>query len=344
MASRLSRMVAEGVTIFFAAAFVVSAAGCVPEAVVRKEAKDFRDASRHELLLIIQENMSRLKTLQAKTDVHFIKQDVLVPAGVGAAARQKMGKSYRKDFLRTNVDGLLFLERALREPGVVGTGKYAIRNVYFHGSVMGGKGFQLLGVGEKFWITLPNPREDEPGEPKARVITGKVKADRLRSDKLISARPQDIPDLLLFDEVDAFLSGAPDLLCYRETWDEYYVLTFLRLDWREHVSSRIWIERKDLRVVIHQLFDSDGAILAEARFGQYLPHKLRGGDQTVDIPIWIWVLWPRDYTVLEMELSGVRINEEIPEGRWRQRKKPGYEVVPVERLIEGRSRGSLRLE
>jgi len=344
MASRLSRIAAEAAWVFLAGAFVASACGCAPEAVVRREAKDFREASRHELLLIVQENMSRLRTLQAKTAVRFIKQDVLVPAGVAAAARQKLGKSYRKDFLRTTVDGLLFLERALRAPGGAGAGEYAIRNVYFHGSVMGGKGFQLLGVGEKFWITLPNPRAEEPGEPKARVITGRVRADRFRSEKLISARPQDILDLLLFDEVNSFLSGAPDLLCYRETWDDYYVLTFLRLDWREHISSRIWIERRDLRVVIHQVFDSDGAILAEARFGEYLPHKLRGSDQTVDIPTLIWLLWPRDYTVLEMELSGIRINEEIPESRWRHRRKPGYEEVPVERLMEGRSRESLRLE
>jgi len=314
-------------------------AGCVPKATINRPEKNFRVATREELLLIVEENMRRLETLQAKGDIKFIRQDVLVPV---------MGSS-KKTYLRAEVTGLLFLYRALT-PG------QDTRNVFFHGAVMQGKGFSLLGIGDKFWISLPNPRADDPDEPPGHVITGdvykkqggrggqEIRLDPTRRQRprgLISARPQDFLDLLLFDEVFALIDGKSNMLCYRETWDDHYVLTFLRPDWQEHIVSRIWIERKDLRVTIHQIFDANGEILAEARFRDYGRYKIGRSNLTVEVPHQVCLLWPRDYTVMEIELSAVRVNKSIPEKRWQPQIDRGYRVVPEERLARERVGGLL---
>lgn len=323
-----------------AAALLCGGAGCATKAVIVRPEKELREASREDLLLIVEENMRRLETLQARADVRLVKQDVLVPV---------MGSSERKAFLRVQVDGLLFLQRSL-------SGGDDTRNVYFHGAVMGGKGFGLLGVGDKFWVSMANPGAGEPGEPNGYVITGDVYVKRSGGDGrgrvvdgtrrtrppgLISARPQDLLDLLLFDEVFELLAGSEGMMCYRETWDDYYVLTFLRSDWREHIVSRIWIERKELRVAIHQIFDGNGEVLAEARFGQYQRHKVRGGELTVEVPRVVWLLWPRDYTVMEVNLLSLQVNEAIPERRWSPRPKAGYREVSEDSLTRERLRGSL---
>ena len=287
-----------------------------------RDKEERREASQRQLLMILRENMSSLATLKARARIEVVKQDVLVPAGLTAEVRRSLGKRYRKAFLRTEVNGILLLSRLPEEA----------RKVCFAGSVMGAQAsFRLLGVGDHFRITMPNVDRDadEPGVAKGRILVGSVAREDLRPKDKFSVRPQDISDLLLQDEALPILRGDPDVLCYRETWKDFYVLTFLRLDWPDHIFSRIWIERKELHVTIHQIFDRSGEIVAEARFAAYKTYRSRKGGFEVDIPQEIVFIWPRDHLLMEVELSGVKVNERIEDRHWMAKSRPGYQVVPL---------------
>ena len=85
------------------------------------------------------------------------------------------------------------------------------------------------------------------------------------------------------DEVYAARDGR--LICYMETWPDYYVLNFLEKEWREHITSKIWIERGNLTVALHQLFDASGRIVAEARFRKFAKFAGSRSDLKIQMPI-----------------------------------------------------------
>jgi len=292
------------------------------------------ERSRFELLNMIRQNMDRLGSLKARARIRVIQQGVLVAASTLDEARRRAGKPYRKTFLRFDVNGSLALARWPNAP----------RRVRFDGTVVGsGAGFTMLGVGDRFWISLPNPEHaDDPDAPRGYTYYGDISRETVRPRGRMSIRPQDVADLLLHDEVYAALQeGPPDAeggtamggtLCFREVWEDRYVLNFLRPDRPEAIVSRIWIERKKFRVTTHQLFDGTGEILAEARFGKY--RVLRGprSQLDVEVPTVILFLWPRDEVVMEVRLSGISVNEPIPEKAWEFKQRRGYEMRPIERL------------
>ena len=290
-----------------------------------------RSASRGELLLMIQENMSRLATLKAKAAVNVIRQDVLVAASMGDERRRQQGKSYRKTFFSTEVNGFILLSRLKDEP----------RRVRFSGTVTGpNTSFSLLGVGDKFWITMPNVERDpdDNSAPRMRMLVGTFSREDERPKDKFSVRPQDILSLLLHDEVYPVLRGDPDVLCYRETWQDFYVLTFLRIDWPDHILSRIWIERKDLHVAIHQIFDRTGGLVAEARFRNYRTFRRGYGDTPegsataapIEVPIEMIFIWPRDHLVMEVRLAGAKINEQVQDRHWKPRIPKDCEIVRLQ--------------
>ena len=295
---------------------VFSGAEQIPSAPAR------RDVSRKELLQIVQDNMNRLATLTARADIQVIKQDILVPAGRIADIRRRAGKDYEKTYLRTEVNGGLLLSRPPHGP----------RKVRFSGVISGANaGFTLLGVGDEFWISMPNLERDRdnPDASRGVIYNGKTTPDEMRPRDKLSVRPQDVCDLLLQDEVYDIIQGKPETLCYCETWPDFYVLNFLRLDWPEHVFAKIWVERKNLRVAIHQIYDRSGVIVAEGRFRNYVASKSHQGAIVVDVPTEIMFIWPRDHLVMEAQLSGIKVNMGIADRNWEPRIGRGYEVVPL---------------
>lgn len=275
-------------------------------------------ASRAQLIAMLQENMNRLATLTAKADVQIINQNVLVPATTADALRRKVGrKRYRKAFERARVDGLLLLSR---EPK-------GDRYVRFSGQLpVGSATFSLLARNDKFWIALPNPDREAARTDGRRgtVYIGTAPRDGIRPPKTFSYRPQDIGNLFLYDEV-----FAPELIAYLETWKDYYILNFLRQDWREHIYSKIWINRETGRVAIHQLFGPSGEIVAEGRFGAYRPCPSQAGKTEVDIPREVVFLWPRDNLVMKVDIEHVKVNEAISPRRFEPVIPPGYKPVEL---------------
>jgi len=273
-------------------------------------------ATRGKLLTDLADNMRTLRTLKAKASVLAIRQDIV-------RSVQKGGKPYRKEFGRVELNGRLLLQ--WKPP--------ASRQICFSGdAIVASADFRLLGKNDDFWLTLPNENRDrDKDEPPGFVYKGQADRKIVRPSEFWSVRPQDIWDLFLHHEV-----FDPNLICYMETWDEYYVLVFIRQDWPQHICSKIWIGREDLEVEIHQIFDGAGELVAEGRFGQYKPFLSKADGRTVSLPTRISLLWPRDYLVMRIEVVGGRVNETIDEKGFQEYIPPGYEVVPVDDIIAPR--------
>ena len=299
---------------------VLSLAGCLgPRGIPRtlQTAEPRRVATRAELVATLKANMAQLTTLKARARMMVIRQDILLPAGRRDELRMIRGKPYQKKFFRTEASGLLLLAH---DP-------LGDRAVSFWGEVSGASGsFRLLGRNESFWLTLPNFERSKEDKEEATgfVYVGKAPREQKRPKDFWSLRPQDVCDLFLQDEV-----FIPDVIYYMETWPDHYVLTLLRQDWPQHIYSRVWIERRTLRIETHQIFDAMGEILAEARFGRYRPFPLGKSTVKAEVPTLVVLLWPRDKLVMEVALDGIALNEDIPEKKFEPYLPPGYQYKEI---------------
>jgi len=294
--------------------------GCAPfRGVVPVEptGKPKREATRLQLLDILRENMARFYSLKARASVTVTRQDILVPATLMDEVRRRRGKPYRKRFATGELNGVLLLER---DP-------QGNRKVRFSGQVTGaGTRFMLLGKDDNFWIIMPSVQAEEgPDAPRGRVFVGKAEQEKIRPEGMFSIRPQDICDLFLYDE--AFDALEERTICFMERWDEFYVLNFLRPDWRpEHLFSKIWFDRDDLTVAIHQLFDGSGALVAEGRFGRYRRFSAKKSKVEAEIPTRAELIWPRDSLVIDVKLDNIAVNEEIDPKYFEPKIPKGYKV------------------
>lgn len=301
------------------------AGGCrsKPQAFTVRERPEVMDASRTELLTILQDNALQLHSLRAKTQVHLTKQDVLLPAILS-------GKKLRgKMFAQGQINGGLLLARQ-PEGG---------RDMRFSGEIVGpSANFMLLGRNDAFWVIMPNmDRSMAGGKSPSRgsIFIGMAERQAVRPPELFSMRPQDLWDLFLPEECVLALRGG--LVSFMETWPQYYVITFLEpQNWPNMIFSKIWIDRRDLTMSIHQIYDGAGEIIAEARFDEWRKVEVKGQPTgpkppPVTLPQFVTLIWPRDDLVMQVELSNIQANVEIAP-KWfeiDQIDTKGYEVRTI---------------
>lgn len=298
--------------------------------------KPRRVATRDELLTILAQDMSRLESLQARATVTIIDQNVVAPVWQDRNKYER-GEPYRKRFRTSEVTARLYMYR----PYTPDSPEKPIRRVRFTGEIIGvNRSFLLLGKDDDFLIVMPNlgVSKGDPDAPRGFVYVGKAEREARRPKDFISMRPQDLSDLLLVDEVFPALRG--EYVCFMETWEDFYILNFLRQEWRpEPLYSRVWIERERLMVAIHQLFDGSGELIAEARFGSYKTKSAEGIKVEAQIPTEVIFLWPRDKLVIRAKLSDLAVNGPIDEKYWKRPHTPDYEVRDLERLKKLRRQG-----
>jgi hypothetical protein len=284
----------------------------------------YPEKTRGELLEVIHATFAQIANIKARARVQVAKKDQLIPASVLDAERMKRGEQYKKTFFSVDVNGYFIIDQ---------NADGSNHNVKFGGTVVGQPAtFLLLGAGDRYWVRMPNAGRDpdDRNAPRNFVMKGALTRSGMRPKDNISLRPQDIPDLLFCSEAGDVMAGKPGLICYLETWPESYILTFIHKDRPESIYSRIWVRRKSLQVSVHQIFDPNGEIVAEARFGKYEPTQNPSGDRLVELPREVVFLWPRDYLVLACKMDMVKVNSRIAPGTWKFRSRPGDKEVALE--------------
>jgi len=315
--------------ILLVSASALGMTGCKTITAERVETKtvERREANRDQLLAILDEQ-SKLLSLAATTQVRILQEGAVVPATVMDALRKERSKPYQKKFAEAEVNGSFFLSRDAEGHQMVS----------MSGEVQGVNdvGFTLLGRDRSFWMLIPTSQEERDkaisqgqAAPRGKVLYGTFDSAALRPRDRYSIRPQDFANLLLLAEAKPALNGQD--ICYVEKWQDYYVISFLRPDWPNHIYSKIWVERQTLTVAIHQLFDSSGELVAEARFQDYARYPAaKGGKVKLDVPTRVEFLWPRDRILMRASFGEIKLNGDIPAKVFDEKRFEGYPTELIE--------------
>lgn len=191
--------------------------------------------------------------------------------------------------------------------------------------VVGTTVFDMTSDGETFRVWVPS---------KNKFLVGQVAAERASSKPIENLRPHHLLDALLWPEI-----RKEEVVLFEEFNDEtarFYILTVLRGGYRTEILRKIWFDRADLQVSRLQSFGPKGALLSDIRLSDWQP---LAGDQersagsnassVMAFPHAIRIDRPHDDYRLDLQITKVILNAEIPAERFRLDQPSASELVRV---------------
>src|SRR5882757_7176804 len=192
--------------------------------------------------------------------------------------------------------------------------------------VIGTTVFDMTSDGDTFRVSIP---------PKNKFLVGPVAVERASSKPIENLRPQHLLDALLWPEV-----RKEEAVLFEEFNDEndrYYVLTVLRGGYQTEILRKIWFDRSDLQVARMQIFGPKGLLLSDIRLAAWQPPDGAAGQSApaapangvASFPRAIRIERPHDDYKLDLQVTKVILNEEIPVERFKLEQPSGAELVRV---------------
>lgn len=190
--------------------------------------------------------------------------------------------------------------------------------------VIGKTIFDMTSDGQTFQVSIP---------PKNKFLVGHVTAERTSSKPIENLRPQHLLDALLWPEVRKEESVLEEE--FNDENGRYYVLTVLRGGYQTAILRKIWFDRADLQVARMQSYGPKGILVSDARFADWQPLI---GDQeqlsatvagVISFPREIRIERPHDDYRLELAITKLALNAEIPADRFELQQPAGSELVNV---------------
>jgi outer membrane lipoprotein-sorting protein len=186
--------------------------------------------------------------------------------------------------------------------------------------------FDMASDGETFRVLIPS---------KNKFLVGQVAIERNSSKPIENLRPQHLLDALLWPEI-----RKEEAVLLKEFNDEsarYYVLTVLRGGYQTEVLREIWFDRGDLRIARLQTFGPRGVLLSDVRLSDWQAVESNAGQGTATTQVDAALLFPRairidrphdDYR-LDLQVTKISLNDEIPAERFKLEQPAGTELVHV---------------
>src|SRR5712692_703421 len=190
--------------------------------------------------------------------------------------------------------------------------------------VIGTTVFDMASDGEIFRVSIPS---------KNKFLVGPVAQERASSKPIENLRPQHLLDALLWPEVRREESVLEEE--FNDENGRYYVLTVLRGGYQTEILRKIWFDRADLQVARMQSYGPKGILVSDARFADWQPLV---GDQeklsatpaaATSFPREIHIERPHDDYRLELAITKLTLNAEIPADRFELQQPAGSELVNV---------------
>ncbi len=184
--------------------------------------------------------------------------------------------------------------------------------------------FDMASDGETFRVSIPS---------KNKFLVGPVAVERSSSKPIENLRPQHLLDALLWPEIRK--EEAVTLKEFNDEKGRYYVLTVLRGGYQVEVLREIWFDRANLQVVRMETFGPKGSLVSDVSFADWQPLESVAGQNTAmtagaaSFPRAIRIERPHDDYKLEMQVTKVTVNEEIPAERFKLAQPAGAELVHV---------------
>jgi hypothetical protein len=191
--------------------------------------------------------------------------------------------------------------------------------------VIGTTIFDMASDGEMFRVSIPS---------KNKFLVGRVAAERASNKPIENLRPQHLLEALLWPEI-----RKEETVLFEEFNDQtarYYVLTVLRGGRQTEILRKIWFDRADLQVSRLQSYAPRGALLSDVRVSDWQSlladqeHPAGAAANGVSsFPRAIRIDRPHDDYQLDLQISKVILNEEIPRERFKLDQPTGSELVRV---------------
>ncbi|HET8925927.1 MAG TPA: hypothetical protein VFN26_23280 [Candidatus Acidoferrum sp.] len=192
--------------------------------------------------------------------------------------------------------------------------------------VIGKTVFDMASDGEAFWVSIPS---------KNKFLEGSVAQERTSNKPIENLRPQHLIDALLWPEI-----RKEEAVLFEEFNDEnvrYYVLTVLRGGYRTEIYRKIWFDRADLQVARLQAFGPKGLLLSDIHVADFQPVDKAPAPNSagtiaegaVAFPRTIRIERPHDDYTLDLQVTKITLNEEIPAERFKLEQPAGTELVHV---------------
>src|SRR5579863_2177033 len=190
--------------------------------------------------------------------------------------------------------------------------------------VIGTTVFDMTSDGQTFQVSIPS---------KNKFLVGQVATERTSSKPIENLRPQHLLDALLWPEVRKEESVLEEE--FNDDYGRYYVLTVLRGGYQTAILRKIWFDRADLQVARLQNYGPRGILVSDARFADWQPligdqeQIPAASDAITSFPREIRIDRPHDDYRLELAITKLAVNAEIPADRFELHQPAGSELVNV---------------
>ena len=266
-----------------------------------------KQATEAELVNRINSGAARIKTLNATVDIY---------ASVGGWTRGKITQ-YQ------SVSGYILVRKPqmLRMIGLLPI----VRN----------RAFDLVSDGQTFELSIP---------PKNRFVVGRNDIITHNTNQpLENLRPQHILDALLLREIDpsdeiAVLENGYETVTNPKTRKEVqqpdYVITVIhRGDSGWYLSRKIVFSRTDLEPHQQIIYDRNGYIASEVRYGKFAEHD--GIDFPNEIDIWR----PQEEYAINLTVQKLALNQPLTDEQFVLQQPAGAQVVRLDSPNSSRNSG-----
>src|SRR5712664_4468944 len=194
--------------------------------------------------------------------------------------------------------------------------------------VVGTTIFDMASDAEVFRVSIPS---------KNKFLVGSVTVERISEKPIENLRPQHLVDALLWPEI-----RKEEAVTLREFNDEnarYYILTVLRGGHQLEVLREIWFDRSDVQVARILNFGPKGVLLSDVHLADWQPADSAAGTGSSGAATpssgaalfarTIRIDRPHDDYKLDLQVTKVTMNAEIPAERFKLEQPAGSELVPV---------------
>jgi outer membrane lipoprotein-sorting protein len=190
--------------------------------------------------------------------------------------------------------------------------------------VIGKTVFDMVSDGQTFRVSIPS---------KNKFLVGQVASERNSKKPIENLRPQHLLDALLWTEI-----RKEESVLFEEFNDEkgrYYVLTVLRGGYRTEILRKIWFDRANLQIVRLEYFGPKGVLLSDEHYADWESVAPAAGQGPASAPSAdsfprsIVIERPHDDYRLELQVTKIALNADLPPDRFKLDQPAGSELVNV---------------
>jgi hypothetical protein len=196
--------------------------------------------------------------------------------------------------------------------------------------VIGKTIFDMASDAETFRVSIPS---------KNKFLVGPIALEHTSKKPIENLRPQHLLDAILWSEI-----RKQEPVLFEEFNDEtgrYYVLTVLRGGYQTEILRKIWFSRADLQMSRIEEFGPKGALVSDIRYSDWEPVSATANSmataQGASVLVGGSASFPREIHIdrvhddyqLELQVTKLALNEDLPADRFKLDQPQGSELVRV---------------